>query len=1402
MIYIDQSYAISYNLHNSQNQTNTEAINSHNLSSTQARNSTLDVDARWTFRTTQTPNQPHSSSFLAGNENEGNPLHTDARPGLSRSPRWRHNSYPPSSSHLGGFPSPGFAGTDIGQDRPGTSQPLEYADIVTVPKWYAGNIYDLPRSLPQSVELPRSSTGEYQLFVSGDYEIRLFGDPHVREGSEVPALNIKLNVGVEETSSLYIREPSQDVVCDLVDGFAFGKAIGVGLRSTTSWITVTKAILAQDLDGLEVQLAQVTRLAPGQTRIIPLELRQRSPIRMESLEIILSVESEALTSAQLKVSLPLRQLPRWTPGSRIAIKASFFYAHSNPTIFAVLPPQLPHEGARSLPILALRKYIKLLIFYQRIDPPKDGAGVDILAHDFWPEAMPKNDFSWIIMPAGRTCWGLDWHGPSTQEAWDTVSALSGILQANGAWKNQAFPSDSKVVLIGHSNGGQGVWHMSAHFPDRVAAAVPAAAYIKSQAYVPLIHARFAHYMDPMLRAILESSLTPDDNDLHLSNIAHIPLLAVHGGADGNVPTWHSRELVNILRTLEGNANLKEDPGQDHWYSTVLTNQDVQQFLDNHVRAENERVEAVPPSFTLTVSNPSEVGSLHGWRIHSLHISGRLGSMRVDALDDIVKVSPNNVQSFSLQDESVISGIQELQAILTTAGPITIAYDGDKAFSLAKRLAHDLYLYHRLDSELTSEGDNSPHKPSAGNSVVIGTLQSASVQRALREARTPFRLRNGTLVLDGKPLPTTTELPFTPSFIIGLWKVQAAAHKVNGKRVSVWSFDKRGPDMERLGPAAKDRTLEVLKSEATSLSRLRHPSILEMVEPLEETRTELVFATEPVLSSLENAIPGSGKHASLVELDEVEIQKGVLQLCKGLSFLHSSAQLIHSNICPESIIINSAGDWKISGLGLTIPLLTNGNPTRWEFPTFDGRVPAYIQRSFDYMAPEYALDEQLLTASDLYSLGCLVYAVHNKGSLPYKNHGSLSGLRDNAGKPVSGMERWDPDLQSLLRSLITRHATSRPTPSTLPSHPFFSSLPISTLNFLDRTNFTAKTREEKISFMKGLTGVLDKFTEGLQTRKILPSLLEEMKDTHLLPYILPNVFVISQALAPTQFASLVLPSLKPLFAIKEPPQNMLTLLDNLSMLQSKTEKLVFKDHVLPLVYNALESEHPIVQERALSTVPELCETVDYAEVQSVLFPRVCAVSSSTRILSVKVATLVTFLAMVKTLDKTILTQQLVPLLSRIRTKEPAVMMATLSVQEAMGQKVDREAVATLVLPQLWGMSMGPLLNLAQFQQFMSVIKKLGDRVEREHNQFLRDSQRIEDRSATAVNVNGSTAAAPVAADFEALVGKTNAAGVAASTALSAADTGNSASWDDDVWGSLSKDTSSSAARPSLLPKQTV
>lgn len=92
--------------------------------------------------------------------------------------------------------------------------------------------------------------------------------------------------------------------------------------------------------------------------------------------------------------------------------------------------------------------------------------------------------------------------------------------------------------------------------------------------------------------------------------------------------------------------------------------------------------------------------------------------------------------------------------------------------------------------------------------------------------------------------------------------------------------------------------------------------VEMVEPLEETRSELIFATEPLLSTLAASIKTSRRDVTLVELDEIEvhipscfcyfvslcpkIQKGILQLCKGLSFLHQSVKAIHSNINPNTV----------------------------------------------------------------------------------------------------------------------------------------------------------------------------------------------------------------------------------------------------------------------------------------------------------------------------------------------------------------------------------------------------------------------------------------------------------------------------------------------------------------------
>ncbi|KAI9820473.1 MAG: hypothetical protein M1826_000910 [Phylliscum demangeonii] len=181
------------------------------------------------------------------------------------------------------------------------------------------------------------------------------------------------------------------------------------------------------------------------------------------------------------------------------------------------------------------------------------------------------------------------------------------------------------------------------------------------------------------------------------------------------------------------------------------------------------------------------------------------------------------------------------------------------------------------------------------------------------------------------------LSSTPASYSGPWKIFDAKKKSTGKAVSVFIFDKKSLEPQAsLGRSsapsikkAHEEVIERLKKEAASLARLRHPSILELVEPVEETRSGgLMFATEPVTASLAGLMAekdgqekaagpggrssrfvvedaeGGGRRRREVEIDDLEIQKGLLQVAKGLEFLHESAGLVHANLTPDAVYINA------------------------------------------------------------------------------------------------------------------------------------------------------------------------------------------------------------------------------------------------------------------------------------------------------------------------------------------------------------------------------------------------------------------------------------------------------------------------------------------------------------------
>jgi SCY1-like protein 2 len=90
-----------------------------------------------------------------------------------------------------------------------------------------------------------------------------------------------------------------------------------------------------------------------------------------------------------------------------------------------------------------------------------------------------------------------------------------------------------------------------------------------------------------------------------------------------------------------------------------------------------------------------------------------------------------------------------------------------------------------------------------------------------------------------------------------------------------------------------------------------------------------------------------------------------------------------------------------------------------------------------------------------------------------------------------------------------------------------------------------------------------------------------------------------------------------------------------------------------------------------------------------------------------------------LDKYTMQEKIVPLIRAIKTKEPAVAMAALNVLRQVGTIADADFVAMDILPVLWRMSLGPLLDLKQFQAFMDLIKSLSARVEAEQTKKLQE-----------------------------------------------------------------------------------
>ncbi|KAK2788947.1 hypothetical protein FQN52_006480 [Onygenales sp. PD_12] len=688
----------------------------------------------------------------------------------------------------------------------------------------------------------------------------------------------------------------------------------------------------------------------------------------------------------------------------------------------------------------------------------------------------------------------------------------------------------------------------------------------------------------------------------------------------------------------------------------------------------------------------------------------------------------------------------------------------------------------------------------------------------------------------------------PAFISGPWKVYDGKKKSTGNAASVFVFDRKSLDARSSGLGGRsnasslkrvhEEVVERLKREASNLTRLRHPSILQVLEPVEETRNGgLMFATEPVTASLSGLLremddqersggrggrfvedPNGGTRRNNIEIDEIEIQKGLLQIAKGLEFLHESAGLVHGNLNPEAIYINAKSDWKISGLAFAGPSDSGSQSSLpplalSEVLYHDPRLPSSVQLDLDYSSPDFIMDSNISSSADLFSLGLVIVALYNSPhTSPLQTHGNASTFKKLLSSPATVPSQSNSFLSSrpipkdlaaqVLPRLITRRPAQRMNAKEFQQSQYFDNVLVSTIRFLE--SLPAKTINEKSQFMRGLGRVLAEFPPSVLERKVLGALLEESQDKELLPLILGNVFKIIKIIPSARqvVPNKVLPHLKEIFLTTGPKgatqerdtskdPSLMVVLENMTLIAENCSGRDYKDDVLPLVHLGLESHTHSLIDASMRCLPVMLPILDFSTVKDDVFPPIASVFSRTSSLAIKIRGLEAFVILcggsnkdpsdsngdlmtsqptkagsTSILDKYTVQEKVVPLLKAIKTKEPAVMMAALNVFRQVGQIAEIEFIALEVLPTLWSFSLGPLLNVKQFGRFMDLIKSLSLKIEQQQTKKLQSLSSSNDptnrKSASSSpfglldSTGGGTEIENTKSDFERLVlGKSTA-----------------------------------------------
>lgn len=587
-----------------------------------------------------------------------------------------------------------------------------------------------------------------------------------------------------------------------------------------------------------------------------------------------------------------------------------------------------------------------------------------------------------------------------------------------------------------------------------------------------------------------------------------------------------------------------------------------------------------------------------------------------------------------------------------------------------------------------------------------------------------------------------------------WKLHTASFKEKpDEKLTIFLFERKV--IEKYAKNAKEQIVELLKKDAMSLQRLRHPHILSVIEALVEERSTLAFATKPVVGTVAQLLENN-RH----ELSNLEMKCGLLDVAEAMQFLHQDAKTAHLGFSPYSIFIDPQGKWLLGSLGFSFSGVQWGQLMDCPF-TFSGQeAPGTL--SFEppprYAAPEMcAFPGKCGLESDMFAMGLLTYELMCVDRQPL-----LRSAPRGFNTSVLRQQAVPPELYPILLKLLSPNPSERLTIAAFINSEFFMDVNVRAIRFLEQLN--EKDEAQRVTFLRGLPKLLQDTKSPLcgqrvMRERVLPRLCGALLFPSLYGVAVPiivNTLKKDRLSDPMHFQAKLWPALKPLFSAKEIPIEVVTLfLKELDLMVSLAPAAETQAVLLPFLLRCMELQEPTILNEVLEKVPYLHKKFEYRQVKDQILPRMLQLLG-TAAPKVKVQVLMGLSRIFEIFDKNTIQDIVLPAFEKLTKSDrtPAICMCLLGCYDAMSKNLGHKVTAERILPLIMPLLAEEGLSFDQWETQLTVAKKLMQRVE-----SARRKEYEARKDAQAESEHALGAQAPVAApvqtqaepqDFESLL----------------------------------------------------